>query len=436
MLKLEKSAPQQTEFSLPYTYQQGMRYLAKSKEYSIEKKQDCNRVKKIWFSSANVFYNFAGKSLLILRGWPKLRKHLDHIKKEKKDGWEHRIVKILRKSQHLSKNLEVWRLRRMGFLSLSREARLWWSIATVHLLKDSNPDTQKIKILMGNAQAIRDMLEERYDVFIHAQSTPWIVVPILIKECMKALYPEKPLHQFKFLRSLEYSDQSAIGNFTRKIFGKGAVMNWLFPEHESQNAKEFLKSTWLGPWDAFASHRELMISADAYLYNNQPYESSLFFLANNSNISGTKGKICSVVSRVIDEFGTHLSQGRKKNLVDKMVRQIPMNDKEGNLYTIAIPKKKSSEFQWRSHPFGVVCTCHKKSRNTFILQELQKGVLNESNRCTKHSCEIPQFRLYTPVLQPEKSVKIYLHSPISPYKRKKIKNVARQIGKEIASIKY
>ncbi|HSX13447.1 MAG TPA: hypothetical protein VLE96_03395 [Chlamydiales bacterium] len=174
--------------------------------------------------------------------------------------------------------------------------------------------------------------------------------------------------------------------------------------------------------------REDLISVDGYFYNNQSYESALFFLANNMNMFYPSKQF---IEAILQSFQKDLDSDQSSRLADRVLEVKAEDDSRiGNLFVICLPKEKSQEIQYRAHPLGPCCHCHSKEEDQTILEKLQNGVLDFQTGCWEKYNKIPQFRIFTPQLTQENGVKIHLIASNVSFLEKvrdKIRNVVQKI---------
>lgn len=332
-----------------------------------------------------------------------VREKLDGIARHKPLGWQEQSAKLLRKIWNASPEEELSRLRDWGVIDESTETRLDRLVSS-YVMTSSSLSLKQIsaKVMVGRALEIQRIYGDTHRVFLHAQSSKWLVIPDLIKECMKVYYPEKDLHQFKCLR----------------IPKNTAPEEGISKYKTSSTCDQDLKT------------RDEIISADGYFYNSSQAESSFYFVWNNSNIMSA---FSPVALSLIQKFCPSLSDSKRREFAEKFVRQVGDDSSElGNLFVFCIPKEESEKIQYRAHPFGVVCDCHQSQDSDAILDQLQKGSLNQEIACKGYHSE-PQFRLFTPELRKENGVKIYL-IPSNPAYRKTLKGRVRALVQELVTV--
>lgn len=325
---------------------------------------------------------------------------IEGLKLSKEEGWQEKAAKLIHKSRLDVPDLELKRLRSFHILDLNSESEIDKAIKGLGHYQEAKRN--ELKIMVARAMEIQKIYSETHHVFIHAQSTSWLLFPDLVKEFMKANHPEQDVHQFKFLRMPNLTRPYDIQRYTNK---------WSVFDHETQA-------------------REDLISADAYFYNNRSYESALDFMSRNRNILG--GPSISCLREVIRFFHPELSLEEADSYAKDLIEhQKKVTSKVGNLFVICIPKEKSEQIQYRAHPFGTPCHCDSKMSSIEILESLQKGSLNTSIECEEGAS--PQYRIFTPALKKEDGVKVYLltNDRISRKKSKeKVRNVVKQVLEE------
>jgi hypothetical protein len=279
-------------------------------------------------------------------------------------------MKRIRKSRFADPDQELSRLRARGIVTKEIETKMRYAVRYF-----SHGD--KMKALLGDILEIQNLYGSTHHVLVHAQSSNWLVYPDLVKELMKLNHPEKDLHQFKFLRMPQSGGWKGIERYS-----KANSVN----DHES---------------------RAELISCDGYFFNNQGAESALDFLSSNYNINIMDGSesIQKLAGEAIRSFYPKIGKSDLESF-SKKITESAKKANLGNLFVFCIPKEKSAEVQYRSHPFGQPCQCHKKKDDAEILDQLQEGNLNDQTRCSGYYN--PQFRIYTPALKKENGVKVYL----------------------------
>jgi hypothetical protein len=320
-----------------------------------------------------------------------LKREIEAFKKSKVEGWEELVMKRVRKSRFEDPEQELARLRSEGILSLDVEAKVDRAVQNFH-----SKDT--MKSMLGQALEIQSIYGSSNHVFTHAQCSKWPFAD-LVKEIMKVKYPEKDLHHFKFLRL-----PGAERNYGIERYSEAIVVD----DH---------------------SWRKDLISVDGYFFNNHSCESALDFLSVNRNIMDDKDKIKNCSEEALKFFYPSI----KKTDLKKYATQFSEMKKTaslGNLFVFCLPKKISSQIQYRSHSIGTPCTCHSKKNRASILNQLQQGKLHRQTGCFTGNSRPPQFRLFTPALTKENGVKVFLLSP-DKQKRKQEKLEIRSLVQEI-----
>ncbi len=323
-----------------------------------------------------------------------LQNQLTLLQTEKPDGWQEKAVRLIRKSRFEGPDLEWNRLKDWGVIDADLEERIEKTVQAFHSHLDLT------KMMLGRALEMQKIYGDTHHVFIHAQSSKWLVFPHLVKEFMKIHCPEKDLHQFKFLRLPNLSRDYDISRYSKAadVYDHEPVAN------------------------------EDLISCDGYFYNTGGYESALDFMARNSNIMSSSSK---VIQGAIQFFYPKARQDRLQEYVTRF-KNLTLDDtsKIGHLFVFCIPKEKSPDIQYRAHPFGIPCTCHGKEGDSEILESLQKGELTEETKCSYN--QTPQFRIFTPEVKKENGVKIYLIPSDKTYS-KQLKDKVRNLVQEIHS---
>lgn len=360
----------------------------------------------------------------------KLLSLIDELQKSEEPDWQERAVKFVRNSREDNLNDEMKRLEgaeAMTGLESDMAARAVRSVKLKH-----NPASKKLLmqalVLLAQAHEIKKIYAKTHHLFLHGQSLNWSIVPLVIKELVREFQPDEEVGFYKFLRSENTVVTESYWNWSSKL------LRWL--GLEPQTAREFMAEN-LSIHDGNMKTRETLISADAYFYNAQSYESSLYFLMNNNNIldrSGTDA-LKDVIQTIFRHFKKNASQQLLDRLFIRLMASIEFTRRmvtTGNLYVIAVPKDKSIDAQYRAHPFGVPCFCHRGANHTQILDSLQQGHLNVSTRCKILTMPVPQYRLFMPfVMRPENGCKTFRLNALPRSNRKAIKEEIKKIAKEL-----
>ena len=310
-----------------------------------------------------------------------------------------KVVKLIRKNYYRNPELEFERLS----LSIDIWDRVIEELTTMGLNNFLSKEKELLStVMIGRALEIQRIYKSTHHVFIHAQSSDWLVFSDLVKELTKTHFPDRNLHQFKFLRIPPR-------------------------EGESKTITKYSKAEHV--YDHQPNTRDDLISADAYFLHAEAAESAFFFMSVNRNITS---KSYPFIRHAIKFFHRELSKRELESYTDQ-VAALTKNDpsKIGNLFLVCIPKEKSEEIQYRSHPFGNPCRCSTEENSQQILEQLQNLEIGMS--CMKNFC--PQYRLFTPKLTPENNVKMYLLSSEEDYRRK-VKEGIRQIVQDLTHIPH
>ncbi|MBA3817216.1 MAG: hypothetical protein H0X29_12015, partial [Parachlamydiaceae bacterium] len=355
----------------------------------------------------------------------KLKGEVQKLRSEGKPDWQEQARRLVSKSYQNSPEKELVRLREVNALTKSREAKLDESFGKV---QSSQNKTQKMhaKVLFGQALEIKDIYKSTHHVFIHAQATKWVTLTYLLKELIRKSHPEIDIHNFKFLRSpgdpLPKGFLNQFWNQISSIFGANKTYD---------NVQAFISSKWMPICDSLTAVRKDLISVDGYFYNYATFESSMYFLVNNSNIVDSMKDIERFSREYIQYFVPSISEQKLKTLSHKIVTAFsPKSDPCGNLFVLCFPKSQSEKIQYRAHPFGPPCRCHANESNTQILEKLQNEEFDNTTKCSS-TFTVPQFRVYTPLLKPGAGKRVYLLTPFEKNKRRAIKAQIKEIVEEV-----
>ena len=377
-----------------------------------------------------------------------LRQQIDQLIKTKNANWQDQAITLIKKSRYDILDDEINRLRAAGILTSKREALLDNSIGHVQKPSSSPIKQKQSKVLMGQALEIKDIYQSSHDVFIHAQATQWVVLTYLIKEMVKKFNPELNARHFKFLRNppdeIAKPEEPPVNlvvpakPLTKCERITKAFKRFLGCDKETkkpEDVRTYVNSKlWIN--DNNMETRDDLLSTDGYFYNFSTYESSLFFLINNTNIMANTGAIEKFTRNVFKQFCPSLKGHEINKYAKKVVNAAYKGDFSGNLFTLLIPKEDSEKAQYRAHPFGAVCTCHPKEKDKEILAQLQNEVFDHTNKCSPllGGPIVPQFRIYTPALKPGNGKKIFLLTPFAKQERKKVKAQIKAVANDVFNL--
>ena len=326
-----------------------------------------------------------------------LKEQMDALTQNKPIGWQEQSAILLDKARQESPTLELQRLRDWGIIEENIDARLESMEA-----RFLSPGLARVsaKAMIGRLLEIQRLYGDTPWVSIHAQSAESTVIPDLITALIKRSSAAKDLHPVKYLRMPQ---------------NKGEAPDIEIYKQSSTDDHD-LKT------------REDLISADIYPYNITPGESAFYFMSANRSVM----RACSDIALpIIKKFYPSLSLLQQTGFAKRIVRPINRIGPDlGNLFVFCIPKENSAKVLYRAHPFGKPCDCHPSQETHRILDQLQKGKLDQSTLC--RNGHLPQLRLFAPELT-KNGVKTFLFSPDLKYRREQEKHV-QEIIQEMASI--
>lgn len=344
------------------------------------------------------------------------------LREEKPEGWQQKAVKLIRQNRNEEDlDAEFERLKLMGF-SEKHASLLEQAVQESNYKGDDEANLKAkaslAKVLIAQAFAIKEVYAETHDVFIHAQKTSWTVIPHLIKELIKKFDPQKDVHNFKFLRLPESYVRNA---------EKSPEAVWDFVETQEEIHDHDPKT------------KELLLSADAYFCSSEFYESALDLLVRNVSIEDSHELIDNLAKKIIGCFCPKITAKDEERLLKELrvaseLYEKTLADSCGNLFVICIPKEKSGQMQYRSHPFGVPCECFSEDRDREILDRLNREEHGKDIVCPDISVDVPQYRLYTPLLTPEVGVRSYLLTLAPKKVRTLLKTAIKKVVNEVHAI--
>lgn len=289
------------------------------------------------------------------------------------------------------------------------------------MMNDSNKNA--IKKIALQAAEVRNLYKDTHYVFHHGQSTNnWIATSFLIKDLVNAFHPEKDTRGFKFLRTPAYLD--APGTKTTVI-----------PTPEID--------------DNDVATGNLVLSSTAYLFDDEPGESALYYLASNKNVAERNngiGIVKTVYEQIIKKFAPtcppHIASKYADEILNEQ-KQLSIHADCGQLFTICIPKsvveKKKDTIVYRSHSGGKKCTCHNPVKDKEALTKLQNNIIDADVRCdnknfvyhTKSAYPISQYRIQIKNLAPEDGTMIFRHTPFDKKVLKVFKDKVHKIVEKL-----
>lgn len=348
--------------------------------------------------------------------------------KEEKDAWVEAVKKV--KACYLENpQEEVERLRAAGILDSRTEANI-----DNGLLLFGGSDTDSVKMVIGRAIELKKIFAKKYYVFFHAQSSQWTGLTYLVKQLAKTFYPDKDLRLFKYLRNPDVTQAQS-----------PASTSFDQPSGLERFMEDFINHSTDSALDHQPHLVKSLVCADtcdpAVTVENG--ESSFCFLSRDVSVAsyGNMGMIKKVMGGVLSEF---IPDSIRRTVLEPLTEVassvVKSKPKCGNLYVICIPKalikNPDTNVLWRSHPYGIPCKCHPKAEDILILEKLQRNVVNKSTLCsfTTSSSQMPQVRILTKELVPEKDVKIMFISPNSKAERDEMKTKTKNVVQFAAEI--
>lgn len=358
-----------------------------------------------------------------------LKAKIENLSKEGKKDWQDEAVKLIRQARYKKLSYEWARLRGVGVVTREKNNKINGSLSMVEL-QVTFPDFKQVKVLLSQALEIKAIYKKTHHVFIHAQSVKWMVFSSLVKEFIRVFNPEINTHHFKYLRA---PCQTVSDGFLKSIWKSFSYYIPLLgskKEEKEITVQDFLVTNKKID-DSNLKMSEKLLSADAYFYNYHTYESSLFFLINNSNCLESD-IIFKLSNHVIKHFSPSIKNEKLNELCNK-IKEI-WNRSEatsGNYFVICLPKANSERMIYRAHPYGGVCRCHHLEKSSKILEDLQNdNAENVKCNINKNKTTMPQYRIYTPTLQPGQGTKIHLVSPLAKEVRREMKKELLEIAKQ------
>lgn len=343
-------------------------------------------------------------------------------------------IKEIRQARKANLDQELTRLRTKGILTPEVEARLNQGIDQ-HAYHCESTRRNTVLVSCGQALELKAVYKDTHYVFFHAQQSDFLITNYLMKELAKFFYSYKNLKLFKYLRNPDSE------GFVDPMSPEDLVKQESF-------LNEFIEANIDIPSAPHAlDHSELLrkklLSVDLcdIGVNTRSGESSIEFLTSNRSVmTAHASKIAEINKAIVEEFiprelKRHLPPSVLNTFISKinsLTSKIP-GLKCGNLYVICIPKKivknPETNIVYRAHPYGHLCKCHAKESQIPILNKLQN---NDTTGALCHDRSIPQGRILTEHLIPEKGVLSFLVTPLEKAKRKATKVEIRTYIKILA----
>lgn len=265
--------------------------------------------------------------------------------------------------------------------------------------------------LICRAKEIRAIYKDTHYTFIHAQAsnlTPLVYLMTLISQKNSS----SKHHFFKYIRmpSPDLTDQK-ISEKVEKVLSEAHLGRDFAPE--------------IGDY---------LLSVDAFFDSTSSLESAQDLLAKNHSESlWTDIQTFSVFSQILSNY-TSIDPSSHKAISKKIwATNTSVEAKCGNLWVICIPKSLLQEsftgqLVYPAHPYGFKCECHQGIlRRLLRMPSYQNDIelleqLQEDKYVPRFlGCFVPQYRIVTPLLQPNKSVYSFMLTTLSKEDRKSMK---------------
>lgn len=261
------------------------------------------------------------------------------------DSLEGELIRLSSHSEELQSQISSSLLNNMRHvfqrdqqrLYKTQDPRLNWNL--------SAQQVKNIQVMVGRALELQKALPDQY-LLLHAQSSAWLCVGMLMKEIFKLKYPHLDAQCFKLLRWPFVSGDSVVNPFEP------------VDDHEEGT-------------------RERLISADMYLLNHSAFESYLDMLVKNLSVAGGPQIVRLFLTKFLSEKVGLDRMVDPKPFVDEIMSVVEQGPKSGNLFAYIIPKKTCEALQnkilYPSHPYGQLCMCHLQEKQWERMDTLQKN---------------------------------------------------------------
>jgi hypothetical protein len=258
----------------------------------------------------------------------------------------------------------------------------------------STPREQKVEVLFERAKKLKEHYGKTHYVFIHGQSSALYTLSCFLQELYKMANPQDAKKLSKYLYA-----------FLR------------FPNPQKLTARDFINMQKEEISDHELSYQLLCVDADfsnkcraesAYHYSSNNY--SMPICAVDYRAAQMAHSLCNIIKQILKKESLPSELEKKvinyfKLLLSKGKQQWQDGIEIGNLFVICIPKNRikdpSTNISWRSHVFGVPCTCSEKPYDD--IDELEKMQSCQPTHCKmgKKQFDYTTYRLLAEELSPQ-----------------------------------
>ncbi len=273
------------------------------------------------------------------------------------------------------------------------------------------------------------LFKEGYYVFLHAHSYP-ISLHLELASSFQAQHLSRDFIAHKPLES------------QRKFRAPGIAK---FFENTTTYLKSYLAKSINSGWSMDDHHRETILSCDAIPDNDAAYESTQHFFKSNRSIVDTKSSTGMTYQKFDSQFiasfiSNRFLQNHAVDLFSIARNKLSGVADYGMIRVIAIAKQTlknpETNYVWRSHPFGRLCTCKhthgKFGHNEFIatLENHQKG---NYKRCSATG-HIPQYRILTANLDRDTTKQVYTMDCLNEKERQQYNAIFKSLKTPLSNI--
>jgi hypothetical protein len=268
-------------------------------------------------------------------------------------------------------------------------------LSSIQSQLDKKPISTEALVAIGHSQELKEALSDTHYVFNHGQNMRLYTVVLFSKMIKKifeaysfdsytALRHRNPLEDIADEKDIDYFIKELVGGFGLRVSGT---------------------NRWIALTDNHFSKQ--LLSADFLLDNTTRCESAIsFFALNEENVAIKDNRdfdrqlLTTIAKEYIEQ------EDVVKALVDFALNLINPSSKEGNLYTICVPKEEFDESCYFSQPLGKSV---EPSRKLACRNHLDGGTEMQ----IEENLVPPQVRILANKLDPTKNFYLEMHSTAS-----------------------
>ncbi len=234
------------------------------------------------------------------------------------------------------------------------------------------------QVAFGRSIELREKLKDTHYVINHGQNLELMLVNMIARKMKQEFEP----HYYESFEPLRHD--TALRNIKEDIHTVAWYQNQI--SRRKTNDHDLRKE---------------LLCGDCVLESTEPGESALDFFAGSTNVANRDGSLTfRLLLTIVQDYIP--DQRVASKLCSDLANLMNSCPKDGNLYSICVPKEKFDESCYFSHPYGVPLKNQKELKGK--IDKMQSG---------EDSIGYPQIRVLTHKIRPEDRYHVIMHLTLS-----------------------